>query len=111
MCQPSKKRLLAPFGMMVIQSIGGALRLPLLQNGACPFQGTLLLNVLMFIAHTQREIVPMLPRFRIVAVSMERLKISRARIVSITVDVINLNPVVMLEAQLTIPTAPVLLFE
>jgi hypothetical protein len=48
----------------------------------------------------------MLPRFRIVAVSMERLKISRARIVSITVDVINLNPVVMLEAQLTTLTAP-----
>jgi hypothetical protein len=32
------------------------------------------------------------------AVSMERLQIAIARIVSITIDVIDLNPVIMLEA-------------
>ena len=53
----------------------------------------------------------MLPRFRIVAVSMKRLQIAIARIVSITVDVIDLNPVIMVEAQLTVSTAAVLLFE
>ena len=53
----------------------------------------------------------MLPRLRIMAVSMERLQIAIARIVSITIDVIDFNPVIMLEAQLTIATAAVLLFE
>src|SRR5437879_1080323 len=35
--------------------------------------------------HTAREIVSMLPRFRIVAVSMERLQVGRARIVPVPV--------------------------
>src|SRR5262249_1870091 len=56
-------------------------------------------------------IISILPRFRIVAVSMKRLQIARAPIVSITIDVIDLNPVIMVEAQLTISTAAVLLFE
>ena len=51
------------------------------------------------------------PRFRIMAVSMQRLQIAIARIVSITIDGIDLNPVIMVEAQLTISTAAVLLFE
>ena len=46
-------------------------------------------------APTPREIVPLLPRFRIVAVSMQRLQIGRARIASITTDVVDLDPVVM----------------
>ena len=94
-----------------LQSIGGSLRLPLLQNGACLFPGTPLLSVLMFVAHTPREIVSILPRFRIVAVAMERLQIAIARIAPITIHMIDLNAVIMVEAQLTIPTAPVLLFE
>ena len=53
----------------------------------------------------------MLPRFRIVAVSMERLQVRRARIAAIPIDMIHLNPVVMLEEQPTVATAPVLLFE
>jgi hypothetical protein len=65
----------------------------------------------MLVTHTPREIISMLPRFRVVAVSMKRLQIARARIVSITVDVIDLNPVIMVEAQLTVSTAAVLLFE
>jgi hypothetical protein len=47
----------------------------------------------MLVTYTQREIVPVLPRFRIVAVSMERLPIGRARIAAITINVIDLDPV------------------
>jgi len=45
------------------------------------------------------------------AVSMERLQVSIARIFVITVDVVHFDPVVMLEEQSTIPTAPLLRFE
>jgi hypothetical protein len=65
----------------------------------------------MFVAHTPREIVSTLPRLRIVAVSVERLHIARARIASITMPMLDLHPVIMVEAQLTLPTAPVLLCE
>jgi hypothetical protein len=51
------------------------------------------------------------PRFRIMAVSMQRLQITRARIASIPIDVINLNAVVMVEAQPTRRTAPLLLLQ
>src|SRR5215510_14470880 len=94
-----------------LQSIGGSLRLPLLQNGACPFPGTPLLSVLMFITHTPREVVSTLPRFRIVAVSMKRLQVAIARIASISIHVVDLDPVIIVAAQLTVSTAPVLLFE
>ena len=63
----------------------------------------------MLVTHTAREIVSMLPRFRIVAVSMQRLQIGRARIVVISIDMIHLDAVVMLEAQPAVATAPVLL--
>ena len=65
----------------------------------------------MLVTLTSREILFLLPRFRIMAVSMERLEITRAPIASITIDVINLNAVVMVEAQPTRRTAPVLPFE
>ena len=65
----------------------------------------------MLVTLTAREILALLPRFRIMAVSMERLQITCARIASITVDVINLNAVVMVEAQPTRRTAPMLPFE
>src|SRR2546430_4975356 len=45
------------------------------------------------------------------AVSMERLQIGVARILAITIDVIHLDPVVMLEEQSTVPTVTVLRFE
>lgn len=45
------------------------------------------------------------------AVSMERLQIGVARISAITIDVIHLDPVVMLEEQSTVPTVTVLRFE
>jgi DNA-binding transcriptional MerR regulator len=54
----------------VLQSIGGSLRLPLLQNGACPFPCTPLLSVLMLVTQTDREVLTMVPGFRIMAVSM-----------------------------------------
>jgi hypothetical protein len=53
----------------------------------------------------------MLPRFRIVAVSMERLQIAVARIAAVPIDMIRLNPVVMLEEQPAVATAPVLRLE
>ena len=65
----------------------------------------------MFVTHTPREIVSTLPRFRIVAVSMKRLQVAIARIASITIHMIALDPVIIVEAQLTVPTAPMLLFE
>jgi hypothetical protein len=65
----------------------------------------------MFVTHTPREVVSTLPRFRIVAVSMKRLQVAIARIASITIHMIDLDPVIIVEAQLTVPTAPMLLFE
>ena len=53
----------------------------------------------------------MLPRFRIVAVSMERLQIAIARVAAVTIAMIHLDPVVMLEEQPAVATAPVLRFE
>ena len=94
-----------------LQSIGGSLRLPLLQNGACDFRLTPLLSILMLVTQTWREIVPLLPRFRIVAVSMQRLQVRSARITVVTIAIVHLNPVVLLEAQPTTATASVLLCE
>jgi hypothetical protein len=65
----------------------------------------------MLVTQTWREVVPLFPRFRIMAVSMERLQISVARISAVPVDVIHFDPVVMLEEQSTIPTATLLRFE
>ena len=94
-----------------LQSIGGSLRLPLLQNGACDFRLTPLLSILMLGTQTWREVVPLLPRFRIVAVSMQRLQVRRARITVVPMAMVHLNPVVMVEEQPTVATASVLLFE
>ena len=44
---------------------------------------------------------PLLPRFRIVAVSMERLQVRKARIAVVAIDMVHLDPVVMLEEQST----------
>ena len=49
----------------------------------------------------------MLPRFRIVAVSMERLQVGQACVVSISTDVIALD----IEEQPTITAAPTLLLQ
>src|SRR4029453_5807783 len=91
-----------------LQSIGGSLRLPLLQNGACDFRLTPLLSMLMLVTQTWREIVSLLPRFRIVAMSRQRLKVHRARITVGTIDMVPLKPVVMWEEQPTATTASVL---
>jgi len=63
----------------------------------------------MLVTRTSREILSLLPRFRIMTVSMQRLQITIARIASIPVDVINLNAVIMVEASTTHKThsAPV----
>ena len=53
----------------------------------------------------------MLPRFRIVAVSMERLQVGQTRIVSISTDVIDLDLVIQLKEQPTVATAPTLGFQ
>ena len=65
----------------------------------------------MLVTQTWREIVFLLPRFRIVAMSMQRLQVRRARITVVTIAMVHLNPVVMLEEQSTTATASVLLFE
>jgi hypothetical protein len=53
----------------------------------------------------------MLPRVRIVAVSMERWQVGQARIVAISTDVIELARVLRLEEQPTVATAPTLGFQ
>jgi len=65
----------------------------------------------MLVTQTWREIVPWLPRFRIVAVSMQRLQVRRARITVVPIAMVPLNPVVMLEEPPTTATASVLLGE
>jgi hypothetical protein len=60
---------------------------------------------------TGREIVPMLPRFRIVAMAMKRLQIGRARVAVIPIDMVHLDLVVMLEEQATITTSATLKFQ
>src|SRR5215510_1586114 len=89
----------------LLQSRGGSLRLPLLQNGACPFPSTPLLSVLMLVTHTVREIVPMLPCLRIVAVSMQRVEVCPACVTAIAIDMVNFNPILIVEEQPTIGTA------
>src|SRR5918994_2058462 len=96
---------------LLLQSVDESLRLPLLQIGACPFPCTPLLSILMLVTQTWREIVPLLPRFRIVAVSMERLQVCKARIPMVAIDRVHLNPVVMLAEESTMATAAALLFE
>src|SRR5207247_2345101 len=49
--------------------------------------------------------------FRIVAMSMQRLQVRKARITVVTINMVHLNPVVMLEAQPTVATASVWLCE
>ena len=61
-------------------------------------------------ANLARE-VPLLPRFHIVAVSMECLQICKARITMVPINMIYLNPVVMLEEQSTMATLSAWLFE
>jgi hypothetical protein len=50
----------------------------------------------------------MLPRLRIVAVSMQRLKVHRACMTAIAIDMVNLNPILSVEEQPTGGTAPLL---
>jgi hypothetical protein len=52
-----RRRQYKPPQNFVLQSIGGSLCLPLLQNGACPFPCTPLLHALMLVTHTNREIL------------------------------------------------------
>ena len=99
------------FSLHVLQSRGGSLRLPLFQNGACPFPSTPLLSVLMLVTHTVREIVPMLPRLRIVAVSMQRLEVCPACIAAIAIDMITFHAILSVEEQPPVGTAPPLLLE
>ena len=51
----------------------------------------------MLVTHTVRERVPMLPRLRIVAVSMQRLEVRHACVTAIAIDMINFNPILIVE--------------
>ena len=53
----------------------------------------------------------MLPRLRIVAVSMQRLEVRHACMTAIAIDMIDFNPILVVEEQPTGGTAPPLLFE
>ena len=53
----------------------------------------------------------MLPRFRLVAMSMQRLEVHRARITVVTMPMVHRHPVVLLAEQPTATTAAVWLFE
>jgi hypothetical protein len=53
----------------------------------------------MLVTQTWREIVPLFPRFRIVAVSVQRLQVRIARVAVVSVAMIHLDPVVMLGFQ------------
>src|SRR6516165_1348745 len=65
----------------------------------------------MLVTQTWREVVSVLPRFRIMAVSMKRLQIRRARIAVLAIDMVHLDAVVMLEVQPTVTTPAPLRFE
>jgi hypothetical protein len=52
----------------------------------------------------------MLPRFHLVAMSMKRVQIRIARVAVIPIDLVHLDPVVMLEEQPTITTPATLRF-
>src|SRR5687768_14324262 len=65
----------------------------------------------MLVTQSWREIVPVLPRSHIMAGSMERLQICKARITMVPINMVHLNPVVMLEEQSTMATSSALLFE
>jgi hypothetical protein len=51
-----------------------------------------LLSILMLVTQTWRQIVPLLPRFRIVTVSMQRLQVRKERITIATVVMVYLDP-------------------
>src|SRR5215471_7024533 len=72
--------------------------------------GPPLLSVLMLVTHTVRKIVPVLPRLRIVAVSIQRLKVRHACMTAIAIDMIDFNPILRVEEQPTGGAAPPLLF-
>src|SRR5262245_39092234 len=108
---PLRANMAKATSLNLLQSRGGSLHLPLFQNGACPFPSTPLLSVLMLVTHTVREIVPILPRLRIVAVAMQGLQVRRAAIAAIAIDMIDFNPIVVVKEQPTVGTAPTLLFE
>jgi hypothetical protein len=95
----------------LLQSRGGSLHLPLFQNGACPFPSTPLLSVLLLVTPTMRERVPMLPRLRIVAVSMQRLKVRHACMTASAIAMSDCHPLLVVEAQPTGGTAPPLRLE
>src|SRR5215207_2811987 len=67
--------------------------------------------MLMLITHTHREIVTVFPGFHVMAMSMQDLQIAQAGILTVPVDVVDLQGVIMLDVQPTVGTAPALLFQ
>jgi hypothetical protein len=78
------------------------------RTGACGFRFTPLRSTLMLVTQTGREIVPMLPRFRLVAMSMQRLQMCRARVAVLPLAMVHRDPVVMLAEQATRTTSATL---
>src|SRR5947209_3816420 len=65
----------------------------------------------MLVTHTNREILPLFPGLRIMAMSMYGLEVVITRVPSVSINMINLQLVIMLEVQSAVSTAPVLFFE
>jgi len=65
----------------------------------------------MLVTHTNREILPLFPGLRIMAMSMYGLEVVITRVPSISINMINLQLVIMLEVQSAVSTVPVLFFE
>ena len=65
----------------------------------------------MLVTPTTREILPVFPGLRIVAMSMEGLEVVIPRVPSVSINMVNLQLVIMLEVLSTVGTAPVLFFE
>jgi hypothetical protein len=93
---------------LLLQSIGGSLRLPRFQNGACPFPCTALLGVLMLVTPTDREVRTRLPGLRILAASLSGLGMGRAGVPSMPAEVLNRQRGIMLDEPPAVGTTPAL---
>jgi hypothetical protein len=86
---------------LLLQSIDGSLRRPLLQNGACPCPCPALLSVLMRVTPTDREVLTMCPGGRGMAVSRAGVELARAGLASMPTALVHRQVVGMWEDQPT----------
>jgi hypothetical protein len=78
-----------------LQSIDGSLRLPLLQNGACLFRGTPLLNGLVLVMNTASVEV-------VVTVTVHHSEVCVLIVCPLSVPVVDFHPVFRRQRQLAL---------